>query len=233
MLRKWTELPEEMRTEAVKPYYKILYKRQGSIRVKRMLDLVLALCLLLVLLPVMLVIALLIKMDSRGPVFFRQERVTQYGKVYRIFKFRTMVDGADKKGPLVTTDKDSRITKVGEKLRDLRLDELPQLLNVLAGDMSFVGTRPEVKKYVDRYTPKMRATLLLPAGITSKTSIAYKDEAEVIAEYQEKYPDKPTDDIYVEHVLPEKMKYNLKYLQKFNVFTDLRIMAETVLAVLK
>lgn len=233
MLRKWSQLPEEMRTEEVKPYYKALCKKQGSIRVKRMLDFLFAVALLLILSPVMLVIAFLIKMDSKGPVFFRQERVTQYGRSYRIFKFRTMVDGADKKGPLVTTEGDSRITKVGGRLRDLRLDELPQLLNVLAGDMSFVGTRPEVRKYVDCYTPEMWATLLLPAGVTSKTSIAYKDEAEVIREYKTKYPEKSEDDIYVQHVLPEKMRYNLRYLHKFSVLRDLGIMAETVLAVLR
>lgn len=233
MLRKWSKLPEEMRTEAVAPYYRALCKKQGSIRVKRMLDLLLAFFLLLVLSPAMFVIAFLIKTDSKGPVFFRQERVTQYGRSYRIFKFRTMVDGADRRGPLVTTEGDSRITKIGGKLRGLRLDELPQLLNVLAGDMSFVGTRPEVRKYVDCYTPKMWATLLLPAGITSKTSIAYKDEAEVINEYKMKYPEKSEDDIYVQYVLPQKMRYNLRYLRKFSVFRDLGIMAETALAVLR
>lgn len=200
---------------------------------KRMFDLFFSVLLLLVLSSVMLVIAIMIKLDSKGPVFFRQERVTQYGKIYRIFKFRTMVDGADKRGPLVTTEGDKRITKIGKRLRDLRLDELPQLLNVLKGEMTFVGTRPEVKKYVDCYTPKMWATLFLPAGITSRTSIAYKDEVDVIDEYKQKYPEKSADEIYVEYVLPEKMEYNLLYLKKFSVLGDLKIMIDTVLAVLR
>ena len=233
MLRKWSELTKEMRNKEVGKYYKILCRRRQSIWLKRMLDLCLSVFLLIVFMPVMLVIAVIIKTDSKGPVFFRQERVTQYGKTYRIFKFRTMVQDADKRGPLVTSGGDTRITKVGGKLRNLRLDELPQLLNVLTGDMSFVGTRPEVPRYVSRYTPEMRATLLLPAGITSRTSIAYKDEAEVIEEYKIKYPEKSADDIYTEYILPEKMKYNLEYLEKFSIFGDLKIMFDTVLAVLK
>lgn len=222
-----------MRNEETKYYYDLLCKKQGSMRVKRMFDLFFAVLLLLVLSPVMLVIAVMIKLDSKGPVFFRQERVTQYGKTYRIFKFRTMVDGADKRGPLVTTEGDKRITKIGKKLRDLRLDELPQLLNVLVGEMTFVGTRPEVKKYVYCYTREMWATLFLPAGITSRTSIAYKDEVDVIDEYKQKYPEKSADEIYVEYVLPEKMEYNLLYLKKFSVLGDLKIMIDTVQAVLR
>ncbi len=233
MLKKWSELPGRMRKKEVSKYYKILRRRQGSICIKRVIDLFLASFLLIPLLPVMLIIAVMVKTDSRGPVFFRQERVTQYGKIYRIFKFRTMVQDADKKGPAVTSGKDSRITKIGGKLRALRLDELPQLFNVLTGDMSFVGTRPEVPEYVDRYTPEMYATLLLPAGITSRTSIAYKEEAEVIEDYKRKYPEKSTEDIYIEYVLPEKMVYNLKYLETFSICGDLKIMFDTALAVLK
>lgn len=233
MLKKWSELPKEMRKKEVSKYYKILYKRKQSIWLKRMLDLCLSVLMLILFMPVMLVIAIMIKTDSKGPVFFRQERVTQYGRIYRIFKFRTMIQDADKRGPLVTSGKDTRITKVGGKLRALRLDEIPQLLNVLAGDMSFVGTRPEVPRYVSRYTSEMCATLLLPAGITSRTSIAYKDEAEMIDRYKIKYPDKSEDDIYTEYILPEKMMYNLEYLEKFSIFGDLKIMFDTALAVLK
>lgn len=233
MLKRWSELPKEMRKKEVSKYYKILCRRRQSLWLKRMLDLCLSVLLLILFAPVMLVIAIMIKRDSKGPVFFRQERVTQYGRTYRIFKFRTMVQNADKRGPLVTSGKDTRITKVGGKLRDLRLDELPQLLNVLTGDMSFVGTRPEVPRYVSRYTSEMCATLLLPAGITSRTSIAYKDEAEVLEEYKIKYPEKSADDIYIEYILPEKMKFNLEYLEKFSIFGDLKIMFDTVLAVLK
>lgn len=180
----------------------------------------------------MLLLAVCIKLDSKGPVFYRQERITQYGRPYRIFKFRTMVADADKKGPLVTRGGDSRITSMGRKLRRCRLDELPQLFNVLMGDMSFVGTRPEVQKYVDSYTPEMMATLLLPAGITSRTSIAYKDEEEEIDRYK-KETGKDTEEIYIRYILPEKMKYNLEYIRTFSVFKDLKIMVDTVLAVIR
>lgn len=233
MLKKWSELPKEFRCKEVEYYYKNLYRRQFSIRAKRMLDVLLALFLIILLSPVMLITALLIKLDSRGPVFFRQERITQYGKTFRIFKFRTMVDGADRKGPLVTESGDSRITKMGNKLRKLRIDEVPQLFNILTGDMTFVGTRPEVKKYVDKYTAEMKATLLLPAGITSRTSIAYKDEDDMIEKYKKEYPQKSADEIYPEYILPVKMQYNLEYLKSFSIFEDIKIMLQTVIAVLR
>lgn len=229
--KQWSELPKQFQNEAVKPYYQMLNKRRTSIRMKRVLDFVLALCLTIVLFPVLLILAVCIKIDSRGPVFFRQERITQYGKVYRIFKFRTMIADADRKGPAITQSGDSRITRMGSLLRKCRLDELPQLFNVLTGDMSFVGTRPEVKKYVDAYTDEMMATLLLPAGITSRTSIAYKDEDEVMEHYL-KETGKSVDEVYIQYVLPEKMKYNLQYLREFSVAGDLKIMIDTVLAVI-
>ena len=231
MLKNWDSLPKKMQQEEVKKYYTELSKR-GALGAKRFLDVVLAACMTVLLSPVMLILAVCIKLDSKGPVFYRQERITQYGKTYRIFKFRTMVTDADKKGPLVTTGQDSRITKMGSKLRKCRLDELPQLFNVLTGDMSFVGTRPEVKKYVDCYTPEMMATLLLPAGITSRTSIVYKDEDEILDKYS-RSTGKTTDEIYVEYILPEKMKYNLKYLKSFGVLEDFKVMIDTVLAVIK
>lgn len=230
--RQWNELPKQFQNEAVKPYYQMLNKRKTSIRMKRVLDFVLALCLTVLLSPVMLVLAVCIKIDSRGPVFYRQERITQYGKVYRIFKFRTMVADADKKGPAITQSGDSRITRMGNLLRKCRLDELPQLFNILTGDMSFVGTRPEVKKYVDAYTGEMMATLLLPAGITSRTSIVYKDEDKVMEKYL-KETGESVDEVYIRYVLPEKMKYNLQYLKKFSVPGDLKIMIDTVLAVIR
>ena len=231
MWKEWKELPLDMKNEKVKPYYQMLRRKQKSIRTKRGMDFILALILTVILLPVMAVIAVCIKLDTRGPVFYRRERVTQYGKVYRIFKFRTMVAGADRQGPLVTQTGDSRITRAGRLLRKCRLDELPQLFNVLAGDMSFVGTRPEVKKYVDRYTEEMRATLLLPAGITSRTSILYKDEDEVMEKYL-KETGESVDDVYVKYILPRKMEYNLQYLEKFGVLNDLKVMVDTVFAVL-
>lgn len=231
MLKSWEKLPASMRTAAVRPYYEALAKRRGALKRKRILDICGSLVLTIILSPVMLVIAALIKAEDGGPVFFRQERVTTYGRVFRIFKFRTMIVDADKKGPLVTGKKDSRITKVGGKLRHLRLDELPQVLNILTGDMSFVGTRPEVKKYVDQYTDEMQATLLLPAGVTSLASIAFKDEDELIAKYTAQ--GESTDEAYVKHILPKKMKYNLDYLRKAGVLGDLKIMVKTVLEVIK
>ena len=136
--------------------------------------------LLVLLSPLLMIISILIVTDSKGGVFYRQERVTQYGRVFRIFKFRTMVANADKIGTQVTVSNDSRITKIGSKLRNCRLDELPQLFNIFLGDMTFVGTRPESVHYVKHYTPEMMATLLLPAGVTSEASILYKDEAELL-----------------------------------------------------
>lgn len=230
MLKKWESLPMNMKQEEIKKYYTELSQKRWSLLVKRFCDVILAAILTVLLSPVMLILAVCIKLDSKGPVFYRQERVTQYGKKYRIFKFRTMVTGADKKGPLVTTGNDSRITRMGSRIRKYRLDELPQVFNVLTGDMSFVGTRPEVQKYVDAYTPEMMATLLLPAGITSRTSIVYKDEDKIIDKYS-RTTDKTTDEIYIEYVLPEKMKYNLEYLETFSLFGDFRVMLDTVFAV--
>ena len=231
MLKNWEQLPESMQTEAVRPYYERLRKREGALRRKRLFDLCGSLVLTVLLSPVMLVIAILIKAEDGGTVFFRQERVTTYGRVFRIFKFRTMIVDADKKGPLVTGKADSRITKVGSKLRHLRLDELPQVLNIVTGDMSFVGTRPEVKKYVEQYTEEMKATLLLPAGVTSLASIAFKEEDEMIAHYAEL--GESTDEAYRNHILPRKMRYNLDYLKKAGVAQDIRIMIKTVLEVIK
>lgn len=232
MLHKWNELPKELRNASVKEYYDLLCKKQSSLRVKRTVDCILALILMLVLWPFMIMIAIAVKYDSKGPIFYRQERITQYGKVFRIYKFRTMVVDADRQGPLVTTTQDSRITKVGTFLRKYRLDEVPQLLNIITGEMSFVGTRPEVKRYVDQYTPEMLVTLLLPAGITSRTSIEFKDEDDMIAKYT-KDRKNSVDEVYLQYILPKKMKYNLQYLRSFSIKTDLKIMIKTVLAVLK
>lgn len=225
-LRKWEDLPEDMQTEEVKEYYQILLSKKGSLVVKRVFDIALALVLFILLSPVMLILSILIVIDSPGGVFFRQERITAYGKKFRIHKFRTMVKDADKKGAQVTIKQDSRITKVGKLLRGCRLDELPQLLDVLSGNMSFVGTRPEVPKYVEKYTNEMRATLLLPAGITSQASIRYKDEARLLDEAED------VDAVYVEKVLPEKMKYNLDSIRKFSLVSEIVIMSCTVFAVL-
>ena len=226
-MRKWENLPESLRTEAVRPYYEQLKKRRASLFFKRLFDLILSAILLVILSPVFLVLAVAIKLDTPGPVFYRQVRVTQYGKEFRIFKFRSMVSDADKKGTLVTVGGDSRITRMGKLIRACRLDEISQLLNVLTGDMTFVGTRPEVPKYVASYTPEMMATLLLPAGITSLASILYKDEDRLLEGAED------VDRTYIEEVLPGKMKYNLESLKKFSLPGDIGIMFRTVLAVLK
>lgn len=225
-LRKWEDLPEDMKTEEVKEYYQILSAKRGSLVVKRVFDIIFAILLLAFLSPLMLILSLIIVIDSPGGVFFRQERVTAYGERFRIHKFRTMVKDADKKGTQVTIEGDSRITRVGKLLRGCRLDELPQLLDVLSGNMSFVGTRPEVPKYAEQYTNEMKATLLLPAGITSQASIQYKDEARLLEGVED------VDAVYIEKVLPEKMKYNLESIEKYSFTGDIVTMLQTVFAVL-
>ena len=225
VLPKWEQLPDELKSEAVKPYYDVLSKHKAGLFFKRVFDVCAALDLIVLLGIPMLIIAIMIKSDSKGPVFFRQERVTSYGARFRIHKFRTMVNNADKIGSAVTVENDNRITKVGAKLRDHRLDEFPQLFDVLAGTMSFVGTRPEVVKYVDKYTDEMNATLLLPAGITSLASIEYKDEAELIENADN------ADEVYINDVLPAKMDINLKSVKEFGFFKDIGVLFKTVAAV--
>lgn len=227
LVKEWNKLPEFMQVEEVRSYYEILRKKKGQLILKRIFDIVCSFILIVLLSPVLLLLAVWIKLDSKGPVFYRQERITQYGKVFRIFKFRTMVTDADKIGTLVTTQNDSRITKVGNKIRKCRLDELPQVFNIFVGDMSFVGTRPEVQKYVDAYTNEMLATLLLPAGVTSLASIKYRDEDEIIE--QKTNEGKTVDQAYIEDVLPEKMKYNLEYINEFNIGRDLSLCVKTVI----
>lgn len=222
----WEKLPPQMQTEAVKPYYEILQKKQIGLIFKRLFDIVVSLIMLLILSPVFLILAIAIKLDTEGPVFYRQVRVTQYGKEFRIFKFRTMVNNADKIGSQVTVGGDSRITRVGKVIRECRLDEIGQLLNILGGSMTFVGTRPEVPKYVEKYTSEMWATLLLPAGVTSEASIRYKDEAALLDAAED------VDATYIQDVLPGKMKYNLLELKKFRLSHDFYIMWDTIVTVL-
>ena len=226
ILCRWEDLPECMKLPEVKPYYDILSKKKGQLLLKRIFDFFVALVMLIVLCIPMLVISVWIKIDSKGPVFYRQERVTTNGKHFRIHKFRTMVSNADKIGTTVTVGNDSRITRVGSKLRRVRLDELPQLIDVLQGTMSFVGTRPEAVKYVEKYKPEYMATLLLPAGITSEASIRYKDEAELLEAADD------VDRVYVEEVLQGKMKYNLKSIKEFSFVGEIKTMFRTVFAVL-
>lgn len=229
ILKKWEDLPSEFHTDEVKYYYDILAKKKFSLLLKRLFDIFASFIMLAIAFPFFIILAILIKIDSRGPVFYRQERVTRYNTKFRIFKFRTMVDGADKKGALITEKGDMRITRVGKFIRKLRLDEVSQLIDVLRGKMSFVGTRPEVPKYVEKYTPEMYATLLLPAGVTSLASIKYKDEDEIL----EKYKGEDVDTVYVEKILPDKMKYNLEAIENFGFFKEIGIMFKTVIAVFK
>ena len=226
MLKRWDDLPAQMRTPAVRPYYDALAKKRGSLIAKRIFDIGAALVLLILLSPVFLVLAVAIKLDSPGPIFYRQTRVTQYGREFRIFKFRTMVSGADRLGAQVTVSQDARITRVGRLIRRCRLDEISQLLNVLDGTMTFVGTRPEVPQFVAAYTPEMWATLLLPAGITSEASILYKDEDRLLAQAGN------VDDAYVNQVLPGKMRYNLYAVKHFSFWFEIRTMFRTVFAVM-
>lgn len=226
MLRKWEDLPEFMKTPEVRPYWEILWKKRGQLLLKRIFDLVVGIIFFIILALPMAIIAVWIKLDSEGPVFYRQERVTTYGKHFRIHKFRTMVSNADKIGTAVTVGNDSRITRVGAKLRRVRLDELPQLFDVIAGTMSFVGTRPEAVKYVERYEDRYNATLLMPAGITSEASIRYKDEDKLLDAADD------VDKVYVEQVLPGKMKWNLRSIEKFSFWGEIKVMFMTVFAVL-
>jgi len=226
LLKRWEQLPQELQNDSVRPYYEALSRKRGQLLLKRVFDILLSLVLLVLLSPVMLILALAIRLDSPGEVLFRQVRVTQYGQEFRIFKFRTMVANAQQLGTQVTVQGDMRITRVGKLLRKCRLDELPQLLNILMGQMSFVGTRPEVPCYVWQYTPQMLATLLLPAGVTSQASIRYKDEDRLLDSSAD--PDRT----YVEQVLPGKMEYNLNSLLDFSLWQDFKTMVQTVGAVL-
>ena len=227
LLKDWEELPEFMRTEDVKVYYESLSKKKISLFFKRIFDIVMSLIMIIITSPLLILLSIWIKLDSKGPVFYRQARITQYGEIFHIYKFRTMIVNADKLGTLVTTKNDVRITKVGNKIRKCRLDEIPQLFNVLRGEMSFVGTRPEVKRYVDSYTDEMKATLLLPAGITSVASVKFKNEEDVIELVKNKY--RNTDELYISEILPKKMSYNLKYLINYRFYKDIYCCLITVL----
>ena len=225
MLKAWDDLPEFMRTPEVRSYWEILNRKKGQILLKRIFDFIVSTILLIILAIPMVIIAILVKRDSEGPVFYRQERVTTYGRHFRIHKFRTMVSNADRIGTAVTVGNDSRITKIGAKLRGYRLDELPQLLDVIVGDMSFVGTRPEAVKYVERYKPEYYATLLMPAGITSQASIRYKDEDKLLNAADD------VDEGYINQVLPAKMKWNLESVRNYKFSSDILTMIQTVLVV--
>lgn len=229
MLCRWEDLPDFMQTEEVWSYYIVLRKQRFSLFIKRIFDFVMSSAMLVLLVPLFIFLAVWIKVDSEGPIFYRQKRVTQYGRIFEIYKFRTMVQNADRLGNLVTTKEDARITLAGKYLRGFRLDEIPQLINIWKGEMTFVGTRPEVVKYVKHYTKEMYATLLLPAGVTSMASIKFKDEAKLLACVEAK----TVDLIYIKDVLPKKMQWNLEGLQNFSFFTECKILLGTIEAVIK
>ena len=224
-LRNWEDLPIEMQTAEVRKYYELLNKKRTSLFFKRVFDIVVSAILLIVFSPVFIILAIAIKIDSKGPVFYRQTRVTQYNKDFRIFKFRSMVQNADQ-GSQVTVSEDARITRIGKLIRKFRLDEISQLIDVFRGTMTFVGTRPEAKKFLASYTPEMMATLLLPAGVTSLASIYFKDEADLLDAAED------ADQVYVEQVLPDKMVYNLRAIEDFSFWGDIKIMCMTALAML-
>ncbi len=226
MIKQWDELPAFMKTEEIYPYWEILNRKRNQLFFKRCFDFLGALILFIILLIPMIIIAIAVKLDSSGTVLYRQERITTYGKHFYIHKFRTMVSNAEKIGTAVTIGMDPRITRVGRKLRKIRLDELPQIIDVLQGNMSFVGTRPEAVKYVEKYKSEWNATLLLPAGITSECSVRYKDEDKLLDGASN------TDKVYLEQVLPEKMKWNLKSIKGFSLVQDFKTMLRTIAAVL-
>lgn len=227
IMKAFEKLPPQFQNAEVKRYYDRLKKKRVKIFLKRLLDILMSVIMLVFLIIPIAVISIVVKATSKGPVMFRQERVTTYGKTFKILKFRTMVVDAERLGSQVTTENDSRVTGVGKMLRKYRLDELPQIFNVLSGSMSIVGVRPEVPKYVNRYRDEYYATLLMPAGITSPASIMYKDEDTLLAAGGD------ADTIYIESILPEKMKYNLNYIDNFGLFSDIGLMVKTVVEVFK
>ena len=230
-MRTEHQMPQFMKNHYTLEAVKVLEKKKATLVFKRLFDICLSLILLVILSPVFLVLAICIKLEDGGPIFYRQQRITTYGRVFRIFKFRTMILNADKMGPLVTQDNDSRITKIGKKIRDFRLDEIAQLINVLIGDMTFVGTRPEVQKYVDAYSEEMIVTLLLPAGITSRSSIEFRNKADKISKWMEQ--GLTADEAYIQKILPEKMRYNIDYISELSITQDIKVMLQTVFAVLR
>jgi lipopolysaccharide/colanic/teichoic acid biosynthesis glycosyltransferase len=226
-IREWQDLPGYMKNDSVRKYYFILMKKRKSLYAKRVFDIVFAIISVFILLPVFLIISIAIKIDSKGPIMFRQVRVTQYGRRFKIYKFRTMIENAEKIGGQVTTKNDTRITNTGRLLRKYKLDEIPQLFNIISGDMSFVGTRPETVKYFALYEDEMMATLLLPAGVTSEASIKFKDEELFFDNAVD------TEGIYINVLLPEKMEINLSSLEKFSFHRDISIIIRTAIAVVK
>ncbi|SDD94784.1 sugar transferase [Riemerella columbipharyngis] len=193
---------------------------------KRIFDFIFSFIGLLVISPVLLGIALIIAFTSKGGVFYRQNRVGRFGRDFRIFKFRTMYVDSDKKGLLTVGGRDPRVTNVGYYLRKYKIDELPQLINVFLGDMSFVGPRPEVRKYVDLYNDEQRKVLNVRPGITDLASIEYRNENEILSKQSE--PEK----YYIDVIMPAKLSINLKYIENRSLFKDINVILKTLKAIL-
>ena len=191
--------------------------------IKRIFDITASGLGIIILSPVLLVIALMIKKESDGPVFFKQIRVGEKGKNFEILKYRTMVVDAEKLGRQITVGNDNRITKIGGFLRKYKLDELTQLINVFKGDMSLVGPRPEVPRYVEMYNDEQRKVLDVKPGITDLASIRYKDENELLGTAED------PDDMYINTIMPDKLALNLEYINKSNVFFDIYIILKTII----
>ena len=223
-MKKWEQLPEDMQNEKVRTYYDLLQKKKAALVLKRVFDVAASLFLLIVLSPLLAVTALAIRLESEGPVMYRQVRKTAYERDFRIHKFRSMYVDSDQ-GGLLTVKNDNRVTRVGAFIRKYKIDELGQLIDVLKGDMTFVGVRPQVRKYVDHYTDEMKATFLLPAGITSLASIYYRNENDLLEGH------KDPDALYLSEILPDKMQYNLLGIKKLGPLYDLKIILMTLFTV--
>jgi lipopolysaccharide/colanic/teichoic acid biosynthesis glycosyltransferase len=194
---------------------------------KRLFDIVMACLGLLLLFPLLLVVALLIKLDSPGPIFFRQERIGKKLRPFFIYKFRTMVHDASRKGGLITVGADPRITRVGRILRKTKLDELPQLINIVKGEMSFVGPRPEVPRYVELFRQDYEEILNVPPGLTDLASLQYRDEAEVLQRAEN------PEDEYIKRILPDKIRLAKEYLRRSSLSFDMTLIFRTLVALVK
>ena len=191
--------------------------------IKRIFDFLLSLFGIIILSPIFIIVSIAIKLDSKGSILFLQKRVGRYGKEFNIYKFRTMVTDAEKLGKQITVGKDSRITRVGAFLRKFKIDELPQLFNVLKGDMSLVGPRPEVPKYVALYNEEQRKVLDIRPGITDMASLRYKDENDILGKV-----DNP-EEYYINVIMKDKLNLNLEYIEKSNVFFDIYLILKTII----
>lgn len=195
---------------------------------KRIFDVIISLCVVIIALPLWLVVAIAIKLDSPGPVLYRAIRIGKDGKPFALFKFRTMVAGASRQGPGITRDGDSRITAVGRLLRKLKIDEMPQLINVLKGEMSIVGPRPEDPRYVHHYTPEQRRVFAVRPGMASPAFVRYRHEEEILAAAGDQ-----VEDFYLTVLLPNKLRMDLEYIQQQSLWFDLRVLAQAAISLFK